>query len=192
MAAVTDPPTHAPPRRWRFTLQGMFLAVAVVGATMALVVQHRRLTSAEAALARYESTRVPTTLADKQFRVIAQTVLDTKHAKVMKYRIESNDRHFASVGNGQGDSNGCSSQFDPSAGFHITEVVMFIDHVVSENRVKMMPKVGGAQGYSVAHVADNFVLGEHLTFHDADGAHPRGAAVPLLKWNGKTYSLSLK
>lgn len=48
-------------------------------------------------------------------RFIRQPVLNTDHVKVMKYRIESVDEHFATLSDGHGDSNGCSSDYDPNA-----------------------------------------------------------------------------
>lgn len=120
-------------------------------------------------------------------RFIRQPVLNTDHVKVMKYRIESVDEHFATLSDGHGDSNGCSSDYDPNANLHFTEVTVLVDHVDSQHCVKMLPKVGAAQGYTVATVKDGYVLDDHMTINNADAfsfsgqmeiiAHPRLALV---------------
>lgn len=125
-------------------------------------------------------------------RFIRQPVLNTDHVKVMKYRIESVDEHFATLSDGHGDSNGCSSDYDPNANLHFTEVTVLVDHVDSQHCVKMLPKVGAAQGYTVATVKDGYVLDDHMTINNADGVYSRNEKVDLFQWDGKSYSLSLK
>jgi hypothetical protein len=170
----------------------MLVLVTLVAAVTALFVQSRRLAQVRAALSRYESTQVSTSLAPHQFRIITQTILDTDHLKVVKYRIESLEEHFATLDDKEGDANGSRSNYDPHTGLHFNEVTVVLDHVASQQCVKMLPKVGGAQGYSVLPVKDNYVLDEDTTVNHVDGVYSRNDTVELLQWGGKSYSLSLK
>ena len=190
--AEQEHPTSGKARHgFRFSLRGVLIFVAFVAATVAFFVQQRRLANVQAALSRYESTQIPTSLAPNQFRIIVQTV-DTNHVKLVKYRIESLDEHFATLDNGEGDTNGSRSNQDANTGLHFTEVTVLVDHVVSQKCVKMLPKVGGGQGYSILPVADDYSLDEATTFNEVNGVFSRNETVELFQWDGKAYSLTLK
>jgi len=177
---------------FRFSLRGVITLIPFIAMGLALFVQHQHLSNVQAALSRYESTHVPTAITGGHFRVIAHPVLDTDHVKVMAYRIESVDEHFATLSDGHGDSNGCRSAHDPNTDLHVTEVTVLLDHVDSEDCVKMLPKVGGVQGYTVATVKDGYALDDDTTINDVDGVYSRTEKVGLFQWNGKSYFLSLK
>ncbi|QDU56705.1 hypothetical protein [Aeoliella mucimassa] len=176
----------------KLSLRGMIAATAFITMGLALFVQHQHLTQAQASLSRYETTHVPTAVPRGQFRVIAQSVLDTDRVKLMAYRVESVDEHFATLRDGHGDRNGCHSEYDPNTNLHVTEVTVLVDHVDSRQCVMMLPKVGGAHGHIVATVGDSYTLDDDLTIHDVGGVYNRAESVNLYQWDGKSYSLSLK
>ena len=176
----------------RFSIGRMIAAMAFIAMGLALFVQHRRLTQVQASLSRYESTHVPTAVPRGQYRVIAQPVLDTDRVKVMAYRVESVDEHFATLSDDHGDRNGCRSKYDSNTNLHVTEVTVLVDHVVSRECVMMLPKVGGAHGHTVATVGDSYTPDDNLTIHDVGGVNNRAESVDLYQWDGKSYSLSLK
>lgn len=178
-------------RSFHFSLRELLLIVALVAMVFGYFVQHRRLANVQASLSRYEATEVPTSLGTGQFRIIAQKILDLDHVKVMKYRIESADPYFATLGDGKGNSNGGSATQDTKTGLYFTEATVLIDHIKFEKRVKLMARLGGA-GHSMNQVADDYELNESTTFNDVNGVFPRTKSVELFKWNGKSYSLDLK
>ena len=169
----------------------MFVMIAFAAMTCALIVQYSELVKTRASLARYETSPIPTSLAPNEFRVIANTVLETDHATVIGYRIESSGDHFATVASG-GDSNGGRATYDAETNLYVTESVLLIDHVKSENVLKIMPKVSGAQGYGVAPVADDFSLADAISVHDLESVYLRDNTVTLLEVGDRIYTLRLK
>ncbi len=153
--------------RFRVSLKSLLAIMAFAALACALVMQHFELARTRASLARYESSLIPTTLAPNQFRLIASTVLQTDHAMVIKYRIETANHHFATIASG-GDSNGGRANHDPKTNLYVTEAVILIDHIKSDNVLKVMPKVSGAQGYTVSTVADDFSLPASVTVHNPE------------------------
>ena len=154
-------------QRMQFSLKTVLLVVSVVAVACSFFMQQRRLNESQSALSRYEASQIPTSLAPGQFRVIARSILDTDHVKVVAYRIESANEHFATV-KSEGDSNGCKSKYDPKTHLHWTEATILFDHIKSDNKVKMMPKVGGAQGYTLAHVPDGYSLTDAVKLNELD------------------------
>jgi hypothetical protein len=177
-------------------LREIFFSIALLAAATVVLEQHGQLSDERASLSRYESVRIPTSLVADQFRIITQTILDTDHVKVVKYRLESIDKHFATLEEQSdstgGGSNGCVSSRDRNTNLHFTEVTVLIDHVASQSCVKVLPKVGGASGYSVASVQDDYVLDDETTINHVDGVYSRSETVELFQWDGKPFTLSLK
>jgi hypothetical protein len=184
----TIPDSSKTSRSFHFSLRELLLIVALVAIGFAYFVQQNRLTNVRAALSRYEATEVPTSMPTGQFRIISQKILDTDNVKVMKYRIESADPYFATLGSGRGDSYGRSASQDAKTGLYFTEATVLIDHIKSEKCVKLV----ASGGYSITPVADDYKLNQTTTFHDVNGVFPRTESVELFKWNGKSYSLDLK
>ena len=190
-AADPDGPPRGlatPSRKLRFSLKTVLVGTAVVAAALGFIVQQRRLADLQAALWRYEATRIPTTLAANEFRVIERVVVDTSHVKVVTYRIESTAKHFASL-QGGGDSNGSSSKYDPHTNRYVSEATVLFDHLDSQHQVKMMASVGGAHGYSVPDVPADFSLAAGMKLQDVDGVHARDTAAEVFEWNGTPYTL---
>lgn len=172
-------------------MKTILVVVAFVAMGCAISMQHFRLARTQASLARYETSLIPTALQPNQFRVIARIAIQTDHVKMITYRIESADQHFATI-ESNGGSNGGRSTYDPKTDLHFTEAVFLIDHVKSMNALKVLPKVSGAQGYSVAFVPDDFSLDSVFTLHDLEPVYLRDASVELLVLNGRSYALTLK
>ena len=167
------------------------MPITFLVAASVFFLQHRHLTDVQASLSRYESVRIPTSLAADQFRVITQTILDTSHVKIVTYRLESVDKHFATLDDGHGDSNGSTSSLDQDTDLHVTEAIVLIDHVDSKKCVKILPKVGGGQGYSVMSVQDDYVLDDEVTITNSTGVYSQNETVELFQSDGRSYSLSL-
>lgn len=167
----------------------MLAVVAFVAMACALLLEHSELSRTRASLARYEAQQIPTTLGNDEFRVIANPVLSTDHTIVIAYRIESSEDHFASIVS-EGESNGGRARFDEPTALFVTEAVLLIDH--SGDSLKVMPKVAGAQGYSLAPVAEGFSLRDAVSVYELEMVHSRRAAVPLFEIEGRTYSVVLK
>jgi hypothetical protein len=125
-----------------------------------------------------------------QFEVAVTSVLDTDHAKVVRYRIESKSPFYATVNHGQGRT-AAASTFSPAAKTHVIEIVMFLDHIASRECVKECLNVGSAGGPSVESVSKDYVLNKNTKIKQAGGTYERAMVVELLEWNGRTYSLSL-
>ena len=177
--------------RFRVSLRTVLAAVTFVAMSCALLTQHLRLNAAQAALSRYEASLIPTSLGSDQFRIIPRIVIDTDNCKVFTYRIESTGTHTASVSSG-GDSNGGSSSYDAKTGLHYSEVTILIDHIKSRNAVKLMPKVGGAQGYAIENVPDEFSLDDAVSLLREHGIYKRNEVVELFRFNERPYTLNLK
>jgi hypothetical protein len=177
--------------RLRFSIRTVLLLIAIVGAALAFVSQQRRLAELQAALWRYEAESIPTELADDEFRVIARQVVDSGHLQVVSYRIESAGEHFATLQCG-GDSNGSRSNYDPNTRRHVSEAVIVLDHLDTQQKLKLMAMVGGAHGYGVDNVPSDFKLRSDVKFFDIDGVHPRADAVDVVRYDGRVYSLRLK
>ena len=71
--------------------------------------------------------------------------LDASHVKLITYRIESIDEHFAYV-SGNGGQSGSKSRFSAETELYWSEATVLIDHLATEGRVKIVDVVGGAQG----------------------------------------------
>jgi hypothetical protein len=175
----------------RFSLKTMLVVIAFVAMTCALVVQYVELAKTRASLARYETSLIPTALASDEYRVITSKLLQTDHAAIIRYRIESSEDHFATISSGD-DSNGGRATYDPKTNLYVTESVLLIDHIKTKNALKVMPKVSGAQGYSVAVVADNFSLADTLTIHDPKAVYSRSDSATLVEIDDQVYTLTLK
>jgi hypothetical protein len=169
----------------------MLAIITFAALVCALMMQHFELAKTQASLARYETSLIPTALAPNEFRVIVNKVLQTDHATVIGYRIESSGDHFATIASG-GDSNGGRATYNPKTNLYVTESVLLVDHIKSENVLKVMPKVSGAQGYSVASVADDFSLADAITVHDPEIVYSRSDTATLLEIEGQIYTLTLK
>ena len=176
---------------FRFSLKTVLATVTFVAMACAFVMQHFRLADTQASLSRYEASIIPTSLGLDQFRIISRIVVETDHVKVATYRIETEDEHFATVESG-GDSNGCSSTYDSKTNLHFTEVTILFDHTKSKNSLKMMPKVGVLEGYTVANVPDDFLLNDAVTFNRDDRVYARNEVVELFQWGDRHYILTLK
>lgn len=176
----------------RFTLRGMIVTISFLALGLALLLQDQRLQETKRALARYETSQVPTAIPEGQFRVILRTVLDNDEVKLLSYRIESADEHFATIRDSDGGGNGARSEFDAKTNLYVTEATVLFDHLDSRNCVKMMPRVGGAQGYTIMPVPEDYTLNSDLMIEKTSGLHARSSKVRLFTWNGKEAYLSLK
>ncbi len=176
--------------RFQFSIRSILAIAAFVGMACAITIQNLRLAEARASLSRYESSLIPTSLQPSQFRIITRVALDTDHVKVVNYRIESLGEHFANIQSG-GDGNGAGADYDAQTGLYFSEVTILLDHTKSTNSLKVMPKVGGAQGYSIQNVAEDFSLEDAVTFHDEDHVHERDESIELFRLDGRPYSLTL-
>ncbi|MBC8871453.1 MAG: hypothetical protein H8E44_18675 [Planctomycetes bacterium] len=159
----------------RFRLSFIFTLLAIVAGVLFI--------------ARTAATANPLPTSDR-YHVDATSILDTDHAKVVQYRIESNSPFYATVNHGQGRTAAASS-FSPSAKTHVIEIVVFLDHIASRECVKECLTVGAAGGSGVESVSKDYALNKNTKIKLTGGTYKRNETVELLQWNGRTYSLSL-
>ena len=177
--------------RFRVSPRTVLATVTFLAMGCAILTQHFRLNAAQTALSRYEASPIPTSLGSDQFRIIPESVIGTDNCKVFTYRIESTGTHTASVSSG-GDSNAAGASYDAKTGLLFSEVTILIDHIKSRNALKLMPKVGGAQGYAIANVPDEFSLDDAVSLLREHGIYKRNEIVELFRWNERPYTLNLK
>jgi hypothetical protein len=184
----TEAPAAAPPYHQlsRYSLTQLLILVAFAAVVVGLFVQNRKLANVQAALSRYESSQISTSLAANQFRVIAHTILDTKHVKVVKYRVETTDEHFATL-QGTDDSRGRSLSPDPNTGLYFTEMTFVFDHLPTANQIKM-----SNMGYTLKDVPADYSLDDSVILNDVNGVYDLTDTVDVFVWDNITYSLSLK
>jgi hypothetical protein len=172
-------------------LKTVLVAVAFFALGCALVAQRLTLADAEASLSRYESSIISTSLDSDEFRIIPRVVIDTDNCKVVTYRIETKGNHSAAV-RCDGDSNRAAAIHDTKNNLHFSEVTILIDHTKAKNSLKLMPKVGGAQGYAVMNVSDDFSLNDAVKLHREEGVHRRDEDVELFRLDDRSYTLSIE
>lgn len=176
--------------RLRVSLKSVLVAMAFFAMGCALVANWVRLSNVEASLSRYESSLIPTSLAADEFRIIPRFVIDTDHCKVVTYRIETSADHSAAVRSG-GDSNQAAANQDVRNGTYFSEITILIDHTASKNSLKLMAKVGGAQGYAVMNVPEDFSLSDAVKLHKGAELHKRAADLELFRLGDRSYTLSV-
>ena len=124
------------------------------------------------------------------YSVETATILDRDDTKCLKTRIESSVKFYATVDHGEGHSS-VASNFDADSGLHFVEVVLLFDHVKSRQCVKELLTVGAAGGPSVLPVTPEYKLNDNFTTTEVGGTYERDQTVELLKWQGRTYTLSV-
>lgn len=186
---MSEFPRPKPFAKLKLSLKGILVGVTFVAMACAMTMQSLRFAETKAALSRYETSVIPLTLEPNQFRLIMHKVLQTNHANVITYRIESVNDHFATIGVDR-DSNGCRATYDQKTNLHFSEAVILIDHFQSKNGLKVMAKLG-AEGYSVWTVSDDFSLDNGLSIHGINSVYSRDAIVELLELNGRSITLKL-
>ena len=159
---------------------------------LAFFVQQRSLIRTKTALSRYESELISTSLQADQFRIITRPVLDLDSIKLVTYRIEVASDQFILLEEGDGGHSGVSTNFDRTTNLHWTDSVVLIDHIKSQQRIKVMAKLGGASGYSVIPVSEDFSLNDSVKFSEVDGVYQLDERVELFQLDGKPYTLRIK
>jgi len=179
--------TTCHPRRLpRISLAQLLVLVALAGTAMGFFVQSRHLADARAALSRYESSQIPISLSDNQFRMIARTILDIGHIKVVTYRVETTTKRFATL-QGTGDSTGQSLSLDPKTGLYFTEMTVAFDHLRTDKKIKM-----SNMGYTVKDVPADYSLDDSVILNDVSRVYDVTDTVGVFEWDGIPYSMSLK
>lgn len=180
-------PGGLPRRRMHFSLTSLLALVTIIAVTAGFVLQHRRNAATQAALSRYESKQISTVVPSGQFRVIARSIVNNDHVKVVTYRIECGDSFFGELMGRDGDGSGISARYDPDVGIHFAEWTYVFDHLPTENKLKV-----SNTGYALTSVPKDYSLKTQLSFSDADGIYDVKDSVEAFVLNGEPYLLSVK
>lgn len=171
-----ESPTTQPPSLLQALLSGAGMVVVVLG------------------IASHVSWQAPsgnTPQKPMQFTIVTQPILDVDHVKVVKYRIQSGDRFYATVNHGQGHTS-AASNLERRGKLHTIEITVMLDHIDSHDCVKELLMVGAAGGPSIEPVKADYVLKNHIRLNNVDSTFSRKKSVELLQWNGRSYSLCIK
>ena len=124
------------------------------------------------------------------YRVQMSTVLDREDAKLVKIRVDSGSTFYATVDHGKGHTS-CASTLEPTSNLHYVEIVLLLDHVPSRECVKELLTVGRAGGPSVQPVTSDYKLNDNFEAKVINSTYERAQAVDLLRWQDRTFTLSI-
>jgi hypothetical protein len=144
----------------------------------------------KASLSRYEEAAVPTALGATEFRVIPRMVMDKSHCKVATYRVESRDKHTAVV-KIEGDSGGScrwTSNYDQTTDLHFSEIPILLDHIESENILKLVR----VMGWTLVNVDDSFALDDAVTMPPEVRVFNRDKTINLFRVGDRTCTFTMQ
>lgn len=175
----------------RYSLRTLLVGITIVACAITILLQKSHITGLERSLARYDPSATSTSLANDEYRVVVRTVLDHAETKIVEFRVETTTEHFAQLAGKVDGVGATTSVLEPETGLYVTTATVLVDHV-RPDRVKMFPKFGGAQGYSVLSVPEDFAIGESFEFFECEGVYDKSTRLGVFRWQGETYTLSVK
>ena len=125
---------------------------------------------------------------EKPLRISTRIVLDTDHAIVVKYFVESTESFYVTVDHGMGHT-ATASNLDKKTKRHTVEITVLLDHLESRKCMKELLLVGAAGGPSVMPVSKDYSLFKDTQILKPEDTFSFDDSILLLKFMSRRYEL---